>query len=919
MAVKDKYDAKQIKAMASKQKTGDSEPGTKEYVRPTRTVVEPLVDIKPVALANVKTHRIVAFVVFLSTLIVYMMTQARTMSFWDSGEYATCASILGVPHPPGNPFYILFGRAFVAAFGWLFSHAILTAFISGLTSAFAVLFTYLITVKLVSMLKTADWEAMFAGVIAALFTAYSFTFWMNAIEAEVYSGLVFFVNLILWLTFVWVEKSEDFSHQNVLLLIAYLFFLGFCVHQTALQVAPAVMFIVLYPMLSKSTKQGGFAVKALGYTAILILGYVIFGAIGSKVGIDEFDKWAFFVIALALMYYELNDIVDKKVWLLGLLLVLVGLSSHIFLMIRAGDRPFINEGHPSTLQMFTDYVLRKQYGNTSFFTRRGNFFIDQLDYHFFRYFGMQWFNAETLQNWLKMPAVAITALGSAIIALLGAVGGYFQYKRNKHSFNYFLTILLMTTIAMVFIMNLSDKEVRDRDYFFVVGYNMWAIWLGIGALGIINLLKTKAFKAIAIVLLCALPIVNFVSQYNIHDRSQEYIALDYGINFLNSVEENAIIFTNGDNDTFPLWYAQAVHDPNAKEYVHKATDIYPTSESMAAIQKAMEFKNQQLKGIRKDVSIANLSLLNTPWYIRQIRDREGILFNMDEEQIDNLRIIQDPGSWTYSAGSQKPDMTFSIDYKSTPEWREAENFYRVSDLAVMQIIKDNFGKRPIYFAVTCESYIGFDDYIRNEGMVARVVSTKGSDQVNMPRLLQNINDVYEYRSINDKKVYKDENMRRLVMNYGSGFVRAATYYADTKQFDKAMPMIAKARQFIDSDLKLTDFNVRYYAGTGQWDKLDQFIQTTIFPHQDGWKLYISFIISYLVDNYPDKAVQYIKIGMLKYPENYYFAELATRFGIEYGRQNDVRALFDAVKPMMSYDLAEYYGYLNNTKPEDLEK
>ncbi|HNQ43160.1 MAG TPA: DUF2723 domain-containing protein, partial [Candidatus Cloacimonadota bacterium] len=170
-----------------------------EYVRPEQ--VRRLDDavLKPQALVPGKQNAILAWILFAVTLVVYMLTQARTMSFWDSGEYATCISILGVPHPPGNPFYILFGRAVVAVFGNLFSHAIIAAFISGLTSAFAVMFTYLFTVKLVSMMKVKAWEAMFAGTVAALYTAFSFTFWMNAIEAEVYSGLVFFVNLIIWL------------------------------------------------------------------------------------------------------------------------------------------------------------------------------------------------------------------------------------------------------------------------------------------------------------------------------------------------------------------------------------------------------------------------------------------------------------------------------------------------------------------------------------------------------------------------------------------------------------------------------------------------------------------------------------------------------------------------------------------------
>lgn len=916
MPTKEKIDLKRIKALASKNRGDDKE--AENYQVPARSKIVDDPDLKPQQIMSPFTNKLVAFLVFLSTLIVYAMTQARTMSFWDSGEYATCISILGVPHPPGNPFYIVFGRALAALGGMFFSHAIIAAFISGLTSALAVMFTYLITVKLVSMWKPKAWEAIFAGVLAALFTAYSFTFWMNAIEAEVYSGLVFFVNLIFWLALVWVEKSEDFSHQNILLLILYLFFLGFCVHQTALQIAPAVLFIVIYPLFRKSIHGTNFFTKLFVYSFALIIGYYIFGKIGGGLGIDEFDKWAFMLIAAAILFYELHDVLDRRVWLLGIALVLLGLSSHLYLMIRASLRPFINEGHPSTLQMFSDYVLRKQYGNTSFFLRRGSFWGDQMGHHFFRYFGIQWFDASTLSSMMKIPEHIVHTIANLIITILGVGGAFYHYKKNKHSFAYYTSVLIFTTIVMVFVMNLSDAEVRDRDYFFVVAYNIWAIWLGIGSLALVSRAGNKALKYIMIAVLSLLPIVNFVSQYNIHDRSNEYIALDYGLNFLNSLEENAIIFTNGDNDTFPLWYAQAVHDPHSVEHVHPAKDVYKYPESEAAIASAMEYKNKYLKGIRKDVSVANLSLLNTDWYLKQLRDKEGILLNWTDEQIDRLYIMQGPMSINFNAGPQNPDMNFTVDFEKTPPWRKAENFYRVSDIATIQIIKENFGRRPIYFAVTCESFIGLDDYLRNEGMVSRVVHTKNKDQIDIERLKKNILDVYQYRSIEDDKVYKDNNMQRLVMNYGSGFVRAATYYAEKNDFENALPMVEKARIFIDSDLKLTDFFVRFYSSKGEWDKLHDFAKKEIFPHSEGWKIYFSFILAYLLDEHPEMALRFGKIGMLQYPDNRYFAEYVLRYGVEFEKRPQAKALLDEMRPMMFYDMREYYKRLETETIKDFD-
>jgi hypothetical protein len=880
-----------------------------EYIKPVTVAKVDDQLLKPQVLVSSKTNRMIALAVFALTLIVYMLTQARTMSFWDSGEYATCISILGVPHPPGNPFYILFGRAIVSLFGGLISHAVLAAFISGLTSAFAVMFTYLFTVQLTSMFKVKAWEAIFAGVVAAVYTAFSFTFWMNAVEAEVYSGLVFFVNLILWLTMVWVQKSEDFSHQNILLLIVYLFFLGFCVHQTALQVAPAVLFIVVYPLFQKGIKGNNFWLKVIGYTFALFAGYFIFGSIGKGMAIDDFDKWGFAIVALLITYIELRDVIDKRVWVLSALLVFAGLSSHLYLMIRAADRPFINEGHPSTWQMFQDYVLRKQYGNTSFVSRRGNFITDQLGYHFIRYFNMQWFPESMFAKLSASPALLLRSLGNIFIWFLGIAGAIYQFRMNKHSFRYFFSIILITTIVMVFVMNLSNAEVRDRDYFFVVAYNMWAVWLGIGSLALTSLLRNNGAKIALIVVLSLIPLHNFVAQYKLHDRSNEFIALDYGLNFLNSLEENAIIFTNGDNDTFPLWYAQAVADPHAKEYIHPAKDVYPTQESLDAMKIAMEYKDKYLKGIRKDVSIANLSLLNTPWYIRQLRDKEGILFNIPDDQLDNMHISELPTQLTMPGPPAKPEMGFSLSIPTTAEWRPNEPFYRVSDQAVIQIIRDNFGKRPIYFAVTCESFINFDDYVRNEGMVSRIVSTPGEDQLDINRLTYNIDKVYQYRSIADKRVHMDDNMVRLVMNYGSGYVRAAKYFVDQGQYQKALDYVNRGRIYIDTELKLTEFYTSYYTATNEWGKLDKFVADNVFTHPDGWRIYLSYVLAHVVEKYPSHLIPMLRKGMLQYPAQDYFAQLGMHAALELNMKPEIKSLFTELNNQMLYNLNYYLQQL----------
>jgi len=783
--------------------------------------------LKPQKVINKRYNLIIGLIVFALTLLVYYLTMARSLSFWDAGEYITCSSILGVPHPPGNPFYILLGR-FFTILGSSIPHAMVVNFLSSIFSAFAVMFTYFFTVKFITMwIKPKEaYMAYIAGLLAASYTAFSFTFWNNAIEAEVYAGLAFILNLIVWLTMIWVERSDDLSHQNILLLIVYIFFLGFGIHQTSLQIAPAVLFIAVYPMLKEAIKFSAFWKRTIAYFFGLIAIYLLFIYIGKTIQVPVLSKIMFMTGCLGILIYHLRDKVSMRTWLFAFLFIAVALSTHLFLFIRSSHRPFINEGYPHTLKLFTDYILRRQYGVTSMFVRRASFLYQMKD-QFLTYFSWQFFNAETLANALKTPVIFIQMLSNLIVAFLGFGGAYYHFKKNKHSFAYFFSFMFMASIAMVFVINLSNAEVRDRDYFFTTAYNYWTVWMAIGSIALVDLArkKGKLLTGILLVIVLALPCINLASQYFIHDRSREYIALDYGQNILNSVEENAIIFTNGDNDTFPVWYAQAVHDPAAKEYIQPTRNydkdvvgkIYkhttnPTEKTKKLIAKAMDFKNSQCNGIRKDVTIANLSLLNTPWYIKQLRDHEGVEFNIPESHID---LCQDnPRSALYPRKIYKdthlkitgtnPDDEFVATFKKN------EILY-VKDLAVIHIIKDNYGKRPIYFAVTTPDPIGFDKFLRNEGMVNRLVPTKGEEQFDMERLITNIDSVYSYRGIMDDTIYKDKNMKRLLNNYGAAFMRTSRFAHSKNDYDNAIKYMEKAIDFIDQKSRFYKSLSQIYA------------------------------------------------------------------------------------------------------------
>jgi len=139
------------------------------------------------------------------------------------------------------------------------------------------------------------------------------------------------------------------------------------------------------------------------------------------------------------------------------------------------------------------------------FERRATF-IYQMKDQFLTYFSWQFFNPETLTQWFKIPQNTIHFLGNAIVALLGLSGAFYHFKRNKHSFAYFCVFFLMASLAMVYVMNLSDTEVRERDYFFVTAYNFWTVWMAIGTFGIISFLfrKLKPAGILAAIILLGL-------------------------------------------------------------------------------------------------------------------------------------------------------------------------------------------------------------------------------------------------------------------------------------------------------------------------------------------------------------------------------------------------------------------------------
>jgi hypothetical protein len=459
---------------------------------------------------------------------------------------------------------------------------------------------------------------------------------------------------------------------------------------------------------------------------------------------------------------------------LGFLLTLVtvlGVSCHLYMPIRSALNPAINEAQPDNWTAFWDVILRAQYRPVSTFERQASW-VFQFDDMFWRYFREQW---------------PLRAGWPPLFLLLGVAGAWLHWRRDARTFVLFGFLFLWTTAALVVKMNFTDHEVRERDYFFAPGFFYFAVWMGMGVAWLAQRIRdgfprsqSVPVSAAAGALAIAVAMVPIRTQWETHDRRGNWVAYDYAYNMLVALEPDAILFTNGDNDTFPLWYLQEVH------------------------------------GFRKDVRIVNLSLLNTPWYGEQLRDEPT------DAMIAEAGRVPPPQVEANALGdrSQLPKrvpMTYT-----TEELRELRpvqdrtsgELFMVKDQVAIDIINTVYERkepRPIYFAVTVDDLMGLEPVLRLEGLVFRLEPEKAQaadslgvqeagliNDVNLEVTRKNLTQVYRYRGLLledgtlDPNVYRDSNEGKLITNYAAAWARMSLAYRDQGNMSEAIACMKNA-------------------------------------------------------------------------------------------------------------------------------
>ena len=448
------------------------------------------------------------------------------------------------------------------------------------------------------------------------------------------------------------------------------------------------------------------------------------------------------VAPAVLVYILMTDpraLIRPRLLAAAALVIIVGLSVNLFIPIRAALDPYLNQGDAWTWENLRAVLTREQFGKPSVFENpmyprgaenpgRSLVLIGQQYLNYWQYFtwqfGRDW--PDTVQRLLAV-----------YFAGLGLIGARRQWLADRRSALAMSSLMLTLTVALVFYLNFKwgysqpytglDHEVRERDYFFVASFAGWGVWVGIGLAGVAEAVAARlpqhGWRFAAPVFSIAL--IPLLGNRLTASRTGETVARDYARDVLQSVDPYALVITTGDNDTFPLWHAQEV------------------------------------EGLRRDVSVVVLSLANTNWYLAQLQRRPPVPFPgapvpttpwMSRSYLNGPADTLPPYILLdrVVTGTVGP-IQVTLDPRAL-----GRPFLGRSDLAVIQIIKDQLGRRPIYFSSSTANIpdqLGLSPYLVNEGLVRRLLPApvtasadirpiEGRGFVNVARLRTLAFDVY---------------------------------------------------------------------------------------------------------------------------------------------------------------------------------
>jgi hypothetical protein len=460
--------------------------------------------------------------------VIYRLTLAPATAMWDAGEYIAAAKSLGIPHQPGNPMFVLIGRAF-GLLPLSSSYDVRINLLAALAGALTAGFWFLCAERLLRHKIEAVAGRLMAAAGTALLGAAAFTVWNQSVVMEkVYPLALLGLAVISWLVLEWLDTAEGRASDRVLVLITYLVGLTYAVHPAGLLTAPAV--------------------------------------------------------ALAVATHRPRTLTRWRLMALLPIAFLFGTSPFAMMPIRAAHQPYINESAVSacetgtiaarctfskeTARRLIGTINREQYGGNAVLARRGPF-VAQVQMYWL-YFKWQWMRdlGGRFPGVQATVAAFMLVIGLFGLASLRKAANPLSSPSTQHpapssgAFAYFSVLTACFTVALIYYLNfrygfsqspeLTDvpREPRDRDYFYMWTFSLWGLLAG---MGIVSFLKRKPALVLA---LAALPVV---ANWTAASRKGQLFTREWAADVLNSMEPNGIIVTQGDNDSFPLWHAQSVN------------------------------------------------------------------------------------------------------------------------------------------------------------------------------------------------------------------------------------------------------------------------------------------------------------------------------------------------------------------------
>jgi len=510
--------------------------------------------------------------------------------------------------------------------------------------------------------------------------------------------------------------------------------------------------------------------------------------------------------------------------------------------------------------------------------------------------------------------------------LIGLAGMYWQYRKENNGFWLVMAFFIMTGIAIIFYLNQYPNQPRERDYAYVGSFYAFAIWIGFGFMFVYETLQkyigNKISLAVTFVLLIAgVPVLMGGQNWDDHNRSGRYTARDIGANYLKSCAPNSILFTYGDNDSFPVWYIQDV------------------------------------EGVRTDVRVANLSYIQAGWYIEMMRQKalqsdplpltlgpekyiEGVreqlpVNNRVDKPVDLKEVVQFAGlddrkykvdlsgrgdflnylpankfiidvdtAKVLSNGTVKP--YFKDRLVSPMIWTYSDQDAFKGDLAIMDMLSTNNWKRPIYFSTTVPStqYKGLEKYFIQEGLAYRIVPIKTDKpeqgefgMVDPYVMYDNVMNKFAWGNAGDPKVYLDENNRRMFSNFRRIFATLGKELILRGDTVKAVEVIHRGLGIVPAEKMPHDF---FSLGLAE-------VLIRAHKTEEGEKI-INDVIDY--------SKKYLDYAISVKPED--------RFGLEYPTGINMQALLDvynmsvklklnSITSVIEPDMNNYYSRLYSAK------